>query len=354
MQHDGITSWRGACANLSRRAFERSLAASEGTKQRFFAAVASASAPLRLTHARHATSDRTIASRLRFAFVGDSLARDLFMAWHDIAPQALSWLVAEDRVVLPGAPHVEAALSCLRNGTIDALFVGFGLHYALRAGSRWGARPWDEQQAWRQLSVARLGRLASASGGRPVVLIGSLPVEAEVMMLHPAKKDYDAFHDVGWMHVQASPHASLNKSHTRRVALIRCQTLLQVALERAMLRAHPQLLRLPLEALAAKCPGTRCDGVHWSADFDAFACRSAFGLLASFLLEWLGESGLLNAAAAAARGADGAAPSCASVPWEHQCPRSPPRRYLHGKTKSMCRCLDQSSGPQANHLSWAF
>eukprot|EP00966_Prymnesium_polylepis_P138576 3201911-Prymnesium_polylepis.1 len=66
------------------------------------------------------------------------------------------------------------------------------------------------------------------------------------------------------------------------------------------------------------------------------------------------NSGML-AAAEASRGTPSQRPgNCRAVPWERRCPRTPPRRYLHGATHSYCFCHDAESGLVANHMSWAF
>ena len=321
--------WRSACANLSQSTYMAQLAASGGSKRRFFELAAELTPPLNLTNVRHSGSDITLDTTLRFAFIGDSLPREMVAAWHAVAPRGVSWYVFQDRASLVGTtpPHVKDAIEALRNGSIDALFVGFGLHYVLRR-ERWGGRPWTEQRAWRAQNIARMAELAHETG-RPVAIVGSLPIDAEVFMLDPAKKDYDEFHDLSF----------------RRV---------QVALEQELMRHHPRLFRIPLDQLANACPGTRCDAVHWSADFDSFSCRSAFGLLTDFFAEWLVDSGML-AAAEASRGSSAVTPgSCRSVPWETHCPRSPPRHYLHGASHSMCHCHDAETGLIANHMTWAF
>ena len=321
--------WRSACANLSQASYTAQLAASGGSKRRFFELTAENTPPLRLTNVRHSGSDITLNSTLRFAFIGDSLPREMVGVWHAVAPRGLSWYVYQERASVVGSTprHVQNAIESLRNGSIDALFVGFGLHYVLRK-ERWGDRVWHEQHAWRAQNIARMAQIAQETG-RPVALVGSLPIDAEIFMLDPVKKDYDQFHDLSF----------------RRI---------QVALEQDLMRHHPRLFRLPLDQLATACPGTRCDAIHWSADFDSFTCRSAFGLLTDFFAEWLVGSGML-AAAEAARNSPAAEPgSCKAVAWDTNCPRSPPRHYLHGATHSMCFCQDAKTGLVANHMSWAF
>ena len=204
-----MLTWRHACANLSRQQYEDSLAASAGSKAAFFGLTAKASQPLNLMHTLRAdTSPSTalVTAPLAFAFVGDSIARDLHYAWHALAPRGLSWLVSQDRtsVVRPAKPYVEDAIASLRNGSIDALFVTMGLHCVLREGNKIGSRPWTEQFELRRKNVARMAEEAEASG-RPVVLVSVPPLDGEVMMLDPAKKDFDGFHDLSLLHLQA-PH----------------------------------------------------------------------------------------------------------------------------------------------------
>eukprot|EP00966_Prymnesium_polylepis_P146910 3393117-Prymnesium_polylepis.1 len=89
----------------------------------------------------------------------------MVLAWHAIAPRGLSWYSWQDRAsIIPSGPaHVEDAITALYNGTIDALFVGFGLHYVLRK-EHMGSRPWHEQHSWRMLNVARMARIARETG----------------------------------------------------------------------------------------------------------------------------------------------------------------------------------------------
>ena len=70
-------SWRAACANLTARQYTAQLAASGGSKARFFAETASATAPWRLTSTRHAQAERSpplVREPLRVAFLGGAQA----------------------------------------------------------------------------------------------------------------------------------------------------------------------------------------------------------------------------------------------------------------------------------------
>ena len=221
---------------------------------------------------------------------------------------------------------VNAAIDALRTGSIDHLFIGFGLHRLVRAaGTIQGPTPYQHSTKFWQSNLARLANASrTAATSRAVTLVGALPVDAEVILLHPAKRDYTAFHDFAWQRLHS-------------------------LLERRLMREHARDVNyLPLDDLAAACPGTRCDGVHWSADFPPphFGCYSNIALLIDFFSSWLEARGVL-------RGGVEPPPLCSNFTrWIDRCPRSAPKRHLGGRTKPVCTCLDAAAPVKGAHYEW--
>lgn len=282
-----------------------------GSKHSYFGQVRSAGASvghlsaLRRFEATHAPPLPAAVrnATLRFGFLGDSVTREVAFAWHAMAPSAVSLFVwSSDVAVLPPRTSAARALvesfvagghgvqACDRADRLDALFVGLGSleHLPRGRGPISEAAAAAALKAHRALVVQHLrdaAALSARAGGKPVVLVGTLPADVGVLQLYPAKKD--AF-TRGW--ALAPRFAALEAEILNGAGAARSQRLNTTTALVAFL--HPS-------ELAARCPGVRCDGLHYGADFDSFACRASFALWYPFLSDFVLNAGVVARAATA-------------------------------------------------------
>ena len=112
-----------------------------------------------------------------------------------------------------------------------------------------------------------------------MVFVGSVPLDALTIQMHPAKHDWGSFNDfslpVIWDGVEAELFQRLPRTYSHG--------------------PQASLLHFRPTTLALECPGVRCDGMHFGSGFSEFGCSSSVGLwqapLASFLLENFGPKG---------------------------------------------------------------
>jgi len=112
-------------------------------------------------------------------------------------------------------------------------------------------------------------REISASLGVPIVFVGMMPVDGMTVMMKPPKEDWADFSDfsipVLWDSLEARVFAEG--------------------------KYGPGVFHFRPSFLAARCPGIRCDGLHFDSDFrNLFGCRSVAAVwdlpLSSFLVKF--------------------------------------------------------------------
>jgi hypothetical protein len=122
-----------------------------------------------------------------------------------------------------------------------------------------------------------LASCIARSTGTPIVFVGSIPIDAPVLLLHPAKKDWASLHQLGLAQVWAGVEAS---QYAQQLAT----------------RPRDPFHFLPLADLARSCPSARCDGMHFGSDYHTFQCHSTLAVWYPFLVTFLRRSGLLSQA----------------------------------------------------------
>jgi hypothetical protein len=313
----------GACQLLPSR-WGTWVALSNGSKRSYFAQLRDAGGAIgHLSARRHFDTSHAppppaalANSTLRIGFVGDSVTREVAFAWHAIAPRAVALFVwSSDVAVLPprtaaaralvdsfvGGAHPGGAQPCERDDHLDVLFVGLGsLEQLPRVRGTVSEATRVAALAAHRTLVARHLRDAAAlsarAGGKPVVLVGTLPADVAILQLHPAKKD--AF---------TRDWALAPKFVTLEAELLDAADATHPTHRRpATPLASPLVAFLRPSSLSERCPGVRCDGLHFGADFDSYACRSSFSLWYPFLAGFLVASGVLTRTAEASAHARGA------------------------------------------------
>jgi hypothetical protein len=160
----------------------------------------------------------------------------------------------------------------LLNGDYDLVFIGgIGLHYLLRKGPmEIGARD-DPIQLHRSLVRAFLNQLYSVATfvRIPIVFLGTIPIDAEVIHLQPAKRDWGNFFDFSLASIWDSIEATEFRKNIVK---------------------SPWLFHLRLSSLTRVCPGIRCDGMHFGSDYQDFGCRTSEALLDGALARFLVDS----------------------------------------------------------------
>ena len=146
------------------------------------------------------------------------------------------------------------------------------------------------------------------------MFVGNIPIDAGTLLLHPAKHDWAAHHQLGlaevWAGVESAVFARhMRTSHARTGAHVDMRHLLESARPPPPHRHHARRDRthhdvateelfyfLPLAQLAQSCPFTRCDGLHFASDYSAFQCRSTMAVWHGFLSRFFNQTGLLRSA----------------------------------------------------------
>lgn len=276
------------CALLRQERVAAWAAAAGGSKARYFESLQRGTAPHNLSRTRRVQPRRrdVLNTTVRLAFVGDSVMRELSLAWHAVAPRSMAQYVYAERSNLT-SPAVQAALQAVRaDCALDGIFVGSAALHSLYRGSMEGARerasspanPYEQHAAPTRAVVATLSDVARAAM-RPIVYVGTMPVDVATLLLHPPKRDWDSFHDFYLAELWAASERDIERS------------------ERASLDAH--LAFLHPSSLVAQCPGVRCDGMHFNAEYPVFGCASSLGLWYDFIVSWMRDSRVLERAEAA-------------------------------------------------------
>lgn len=393
-------SWRGACAPLSAASdaqVEAAILASD--KASYFQALQRHTNLSLFRHVLPPSDLPRFPTTASVAFVGDSLMRELSLAWHGLAPNGSTQFVDvslvdlaarhlaltstmtdsqhEDtrlrRQVQNGSQHeawppqalsaqqserLRLALDAFNTtcGGFDALFVGgFALHRLLFLREAVAAIPHlkaaspvgqfaNELRQW----LRTLARLAAATQ-RPIVYVGSPTVHAATRVLSPPANNWDTFGDLSLLQLWGTVERSLEREMRREM-----RHEIMPNASGSSQHQTPPLFFLHLSELTQRCGAARCDGMHFGSDFPAWGCYSSSGLLFPFMAEYLRQTtGLIEAIDVAA--AQRRAPACRALapgaddstcrrhnaPWRTCSGRV---GYAHMKGMSLgCHCYDLSS-----------
>ena len=293
----------------SQSAVDKVLSRSNGTKHQFFQGMR-AMFPLFLGSSDSGLDDSRVRinTTANVCFFGDSISRELSESWRRIAPQSATVLKTEPRQTRScihlntrdsayGKTYAKVAknrLGWMKNSNCDAIFVGgFGPHCLLRIphaekpGQNASLPLPGTLQAHRSQVIEALRALAdhSRAEGAPVIFVGSPVVEAEIMMLPPAKRDSLNFRDFSLEKLWAMGEKEAFQEES---------TWKEPKDEGSPRSAAPFLRLLYLARFHLACPGWRCDGMHANKPSLEFSCAGQPGFLDLLLAAFVETSGLLS------------------------------------------------------------
>jgi hypothetical protein len=176
--------------------------------------------------------------------------------------------VTHHKHVVLKVSEVKPALHTLRkvNPESPLYFVGgLGLHYLLRYVVTSYHHPYKDHFSAFSSTITLL-REHVVSTGQTIVFVGTMPVDIDIIHMAPEKHDWYDFYDLSLATQWAEGEEELFR---HIVDPSECLFFLQ-----------------PL-ALAQKCAGVRCDGMHFGAEFPDYDCATSIGLWELLLAQLL-------------------------------------------------------------------
>ena len=259
-----------ACSAAS-KAREAALLASRGRKRDYFAALQEGTRPLNVTGIERNAPDFRIESTASIGFVGDSLTRELAEAVAAIAPKATVHYYPEPLVEMSHKSRyvgLHKALHDIDSCALDALFVGGFGHWYLKSLFYGSTRvpPYRNHAERIAPQLDRIECIATQTA-LPVVFVGIVPLDADMLMLYPGDSVFVQFRDMNTLNVWARVERTLEQSTPDY---------------------DPNFHFLHLSDLTTQCPGMRCDGQHFKAPHAVEnGCRNSlsvyFARVADFL-----------------------------------------------------------------------
>lgn len=283
------------CASLTAASQARWLANSNGRKRDFFKQVQRATAPHNLTGKGRGECNTLVnkdAVKTRVAIIGDSIAQELMAPLQVLLRPAMSATYIEvadlETDTFSGDVNATVRVASMQGNTTfaekvkpvhgafppayplwkllaaerwDAVFVGaLGLHRLFRHvqwendASRLEYGDHNERvlhspyRAHRELVSTWLRRFVCFSRAlrAPLVFVGTLPIDEQVLLLEPPKFDWGTFHEMGLSQVMAFVERELDEKFAAE-------------------RTGAELRFLHPSDLAHACPGARCDGMHFGS-----------------------------------------------------------------------------------------
>ena len=293
------------CANLTQAAVASWVSRADGEKTKFFELVREGTQPLELTGAASARRHRSCRVHRptdppRLMFIGDSIMTELMEAYGMIVPNAkkqfyhFASLTAFNSSIRYGENQTIAPWLDLASNSWDALFFnpasmwrmvrpwgsswpsrkgGGTAAHSITHGVEWyveaarlpyqdaGNRPlFSPHRLHREFIRPWLTRLSCLASelSLPIVFVGSLPVDEQVLMLNPPKHDWDKMHTFGLLELMAQVE--------RDAEAEQCAAHAAVSARAGGLPSSGLHFFHPSD-LARACPGARCDGMHYSSNF---------------------------------------------------------------------------------------
>ena len=276
------------CKELTLQAVQEAVSVSNGEKTSYFQALRNITGT-RLTMGRYDLSGvRIRATPKRALFIGDSIMGEVCGAYRRITGEAVPLSSGKQRETIadpeqrthcvggsgfPPTPDDtrnlvmrEVNKTASTDNGYGIIFVGSTAHNMYSSVAIANDDPLSVHRSLVDKHIQGYAALASELGV-PVVFVGSLPFDARTVLLHPPKKDWIRFRDFAladlWDAVETGAFRNRQQSNDR------------------VFHYRPS-------GLDHKCPGIRCDGLHFGSDYaDRWMCGRSQALWDHHLAHFL-------------------------------------------------------------------
>lgn len=188
--------------------------------------------------------------------LGDSVIREIHASLEICMPQSKAIYHKE---VLLKEDTVKPSLKKMRDLNPNSpvyIIGGIGLHYLLRYEATY-KHPFKEHFNLFSASIKVMKEYAQAHQ-QTIVMVGTLPVESDIIHMAPEKHDWSDFYDL-----------SLAAQWAEGEALV---------FDEIVDSSKECMFFLNPAKLVDKCPGIRCDGMHFGIPVEEADCLSSLGL----------------------------------------------------------------------------
>jgi len=262
------------CKGLSNIAVQEAISKSSGQKKKYFEALREITGTS-LTRDRYDTSQvRIITDSRNVLFAGDSVMGEICHSYMMITGQATVASNGKNRMISNATRCVGASgffdpanarkvvMDATSDGTkFDMFVLGTTTHNLFGAPD--GEDPLTEHRARVESHLRVYSDLANELGV-PIVFVGSMPLDGRTILLSPPKHDWKKFKDFAtadlWDAIETEVFQSRNVSGVHHF--------------------RPAVLTM-------RCPGIRCDGLHFGSDFQGWVCTRSWALWDHYLAHFL-------------------------------------------------------------------
>ena len=264
--------WR--CENLTLVAVQRAASKSLGRKELYFSQLRTS---LRTSLTRKPSTGPLVqleSNASNIPFLGDSIVREIYQR------TTIMLLRGKAQATWSPYPHAEpgeAGLEKTRQAILKqfkarpfdlAVVGGLGVHHLFRnAPCMQGEDPLTLHEELIRSYLVMFHQLAIYLR-RPFVYVGTMSVDGMTVLMRPPKEDWADFADFSLPVLWDSTETQIFDGGA----------------------FGPALSHLRPSALAARCPGIRCDGLHFGSDFKEFNCHSTVNLWDRFLAEFYSKN----------------------------------------------------------------
>ena len=203
-------------------------------------------------------------------FIGDSIIRELSESFARISHGTSTKLTGVMQWDWDKKYNIQAGLerhirdANRHGGPFGTVFVGgLGLHFLLRNSNKLIHGNGSPGELHRTMVRKYLVEWAQVSSklSLQLIFVGTIPVEAAIIHLHPPKKDWASFYDLSlaqiWANTDGSEYQRLVDSWPSSTKL------------------NPPLYFFDPAPLARRCGAVRCDGMHFGSHFAEWGCASS-------------------------------------------------------------------------------
>jgi len=237
------------CRNLSLVSIREALASSNGSKETYFESLRNITGTALTREAFTQSGVRLATSAKSVLFLGDSIIDELRGSYQRVSGGKADTIRA---MPLPGVASATRALilekllnSGAQGNRFDMVFAGgLGLWHLIGTPCIGGEDPSSTHRRVVHEHLLVYKNL-SLDLGIPFVFVGSLPVDAATVFLSPPKHDWHDFSDFTLMDIWDAIEGGLFQRNDY----------------------GPGVVHFRPSLIVRRCPGVRCDGIHFSADY---------------------------------------------------------------------------------------